>query len=255
MHFIKKNWKVTFFTLGIILWLINIIGLFIPLKNQDIYRETSGFTNDITLSTNEDLKLINQPIIDKKKYVTTVNKALNRSILHNWNTPNDYKYNIILPIYENYILYILTHTFFRKNALRYEFCNYKKTVERGVGFCSQISTALADILNKKGIPTNVISWPQHVITEVQVADNEWWVVDPDYGVIVKNSIDTITKNPSLIIPAYKQAGYSNDEMLYLMKIFNEDNVNNRIIYTHTGSGYANCNGVRKIIEDLSYIFI
>ena len=259
MHDLRKKYlekiALPFFVIGIFLFLVNITGLLIPLKNPDIYKEKTSFKDDITLSTKEALSIINQPTANTEQYVRNVTYAINKGILHYWSGKNDKKYNVILPFYENYILFILTHTLFRQSALKYEFCNYKKTIARGVGWCSQESTALADLLNKKHIPTNIISWPQHVVTEIQITNNKRWVVDPDYGVIIEHSINDIAKDPSILIPVYKHAGYSNKEIKRLMTIFNSSNINQRTIYKHNGPGYANCNGIRKLIEDLSYIFI
>ena len=191
-------------------------------------------------------------INNTKNYVQEVNKIFNQRILHYWDKENWKKYHITLPLYENYILYFLTHTLYRQNALRYEFCNYEKTLERGVGVCSQAATALADFFNKQGIHTNVIAWPLHVITEVEVEPGVWWTVDPDYGVTIPYSIEDINKQPSLIEPFFRQAGYSNE---MIEKVLQTYSYPDKTKFPYNGPGYANCNSIRKKVEDWSYVFI
>ncbi len=247
-----KTISLILFILGITLLIINIIGVFIPLKNQAIYKQKTGFKKDITLTTKEAFNIINQSKTNKKAYIYKVNNAINKSILHYWTGKHEKDYNIILPFYENYILYILTHTFYRKSALHYEFCNYKKTIARGVGLCSQSSTALADILNKKGIHANIITWPQHTVTEVEIKPNIWWIADPDYGVIMEHSMKDINTNPSIIESYYLKAGYSKSTVQNLILVFSS---NKKKVFWYNGPGYANCNGIRGKVEYWSYIFI
>ena len=247
---IQKVSLVSFF-LGIILLLINFIGLLIPLKNPDIYKQKTGFKDDITLTSQQALDIINQPIKNKEQYVRNVNYAINKSVLHYWTGKHEKDYNVILPFYENYLLSTFVQLFY-DNPPRYEFCNYKKTLERGVGWCSQVSLALSDVLNKKNIHTNVIAWPDHVVTEVEVAKDKWWMVDPDYGVIVPYSMKDIDTNPSIIKDFYKKAGYSESTAQNLVSVFSS---NKKKVHLYNGPGFTECNAKRKYIEDASYIFI
>ncbi len=246
----KQFWQKITFALGISLLTINIIGLLTPLRNDDIYNQKTGFQEDITLSEKEALTIINQPEEKTEDYIIKANDVVNKSLLHYWEDDKAKKYNIILPLSENWILYFLTHLFFRESALKYKFCNHKKTIQRGVGVCSQASIALADILNRKKIKTNIISWPEHTVTEVEVKPGEWWIADPDYGIIIRHSISEIEKNPSLIIPYYS-AKYPANICRKLEEIFAKPE---RKIFTHDGPGYSNCNGIRKTVESWSYIF-
>jgi hypothetical protein len=249
---IFKKIYIALFVVGLALLSINLFGLFIPLKNPSIYKQSTGFKKDITLTTEETLAIIDQPITDKKEYVRKVNEAINKGILHYWTGEHEKDYNVILPFYENYILYLLARTPGYKSVPRHEFCDYKKTIERGVGFCSQVSIALADILNKKNIHTNVIAWPQHTITEVEIDKNKWWTVDPDYGVVIEHKIDEIAKNPNLIKEPYKKHGYTENNIQGLMEIYSSPN---RITYRYDEKGFGNCNTTRKFKENLYYILI
>ena len=71
----------TLFYLGFFLFIINIIGLFISLRNESIYQEKNTFfANDIILTEKEFYDRINKEVIDKKEYITNLNEAVNQGI-------------------------------------------------------------------------------------------------------------------------------------------------------------------------------
>jgi hypothetical protein len=49
--------------------------------------------------------------------------------------------------------------------------------------------------------------------------DEWWVLDPDYGVVIPHDIDIIEKNPKIIRSFYAQAGYKLKTIASLGKIY------------------------------------
>ena len=97
------------FCLGLCLFVINIIGLFISLRNESIYKEHTGFTDDIILSEKELYHRINKAVINKKEYILNLNEAVNQGIAHYWRDEGIDKYNIRIPIYENYLLFIASY--------------------------------------------------------------------------------------------------------------------------------------------------
>jgi len=68
---------------------------------------------------------------------------------------------------ENYILSIKQQISGEK---KYEFRNYKKVIERGVGICSQPCIALKYLLNDNEIEADLWDLAGHVVVEAEFSD-------------------------------------------------------------------------------------
>ena len=207
--------KILFF-LGFCLFIVNIAGLFISLRNESIYKERAG----INLTEKELYQRINKTVTDKKEYITNLNKAVHKGIAHYWRDEGINKYNLRIPFYENYLLFIASYLD-PEEYLKYEFYDYRRAIERGVGLCSQQAIIVSEILLEKSIPSFIIGLSGHVVLRAQVDANrdQWWVLDPDYGVVIPYDIDIIENNPKIIRPFYTQAGYKLKTIALLEKIY------------------------------------
>lgn len=107
---------------------------------------------------------------------------------------------ICCPVWENYILRFRQEVTGKK---KYEFRNYKKSIERGVGICSQPCIALQDLLNHDGIEADLWDIKGHVVVEAKFSDGTHYTLDPDYGQYVPLGMDAIQANPELVREAYK----------------------------------------------------
>jgi hypothetical protein len=207
--------KILFF-LGVGLLIINIAGLFISLRNESIYQERAG----INLTEEELYKWIHKPDTNRKEYITDLNRAVHKGIAHYWRDAGINKYNLRIPFYENYLLFIASYLD-PEEYLKYEFYDYRRAIERGVGLCSQQAIIVSEILLEKRIPSFIIGLSGHVVLRAQVdaVRDEWWVLDPDYGVVIPHDIDIIEKNPKIIRSFYAQAGYKPKTIDSLGKIY------------------------------------
>ena len=201
--FLNFTEKILFF-LGVGLFITNIAGLFISLRNELIYQEKAG----INLTEKELYQRINKKVSDKKEYISNLNKAVKKGIAHYWRDEGIDKYNLRIPFYENYLLFIASYLD-PEEYLKYEFYDYRKAIERGIGLCSQHAIIVSEILLEKNIPSFIIGLSGHVVLRAQAdADrDQWWVLDPDYGVVIPYDIDIIENNPKIIRSFYTQAGY------------------------------------------------
>jgi len=78
-------------------------------------------------------------------------------------------------------------------------------------------------LLEKNIPSFIIGLSGHVVLRAQTDANrdQWWVLDPDYGVIIPYDIDIIENNPKIIRRFYAQAGYKLKTIALLEKIYDK----------------------------------
>ena len=238
-----------FFGIGLALLALNISGIFIPLRNSKIYTELgNGFTDDITLTAEQTMAQIGRLEGERAEdYVRRLNGVINRGIAHYWEDEGVRRYRLHVPPYENFLLYVAGHL--DRGMKKYEFYDYKKAIERGVGLCSQQSLIVGSILSENQISVRLAGLGGHVVTlaEVDEARGVWWVLDPDYGVIIDHSLDEIQSDPELIRPYYAARGYDSEALDTLVRIYGPDG--NRVIESasryHAQAGF----------ERLTYVMI
>ena len=108
----------------------NIIGLFVPLRNSAIYTETdTEMADTITLTENDFYEAIKRKGESDFDYAVKVNQAVSDGLSTYWGG-DIAKYNLRVPIQENWILYLT------RWHVKYEFYDWHKTIKRGVGICA-----------------------------------------------------------------------------------------------------------------------
>lgn len=246
----REKIKIIACVIGLSLIAVNIAGFFLPLRNPSIYKERTEFENDITLTEDELLEAIKRRDETVEVYVERLNEAINKGIAHYWKDEGIDKYNLRVPIYENYLLFIASYIR-PLDFEKYEFFSYKKAIERGVGLCSQHAIIISEVLKAHGINSRIILLTGHVVVMAQVDKKKdvWWIVDPDFGVVIKHNIATIEESPEMVRILYSEKGYDTKIVDQLVKAYGKDGnvVSNGVFeYLPSKIGY---------IEYLSYIFI
>jgi len=200
-----KTFKKILFYVGILLLAINVYGLFKSLRNPAIYDEEKTLHNrlgDITIKYPDIEKDFARHANESEKdFAIRMNTVVNKGMCHYWKDDGVAKYNLRVPVYENYLLYAAAYID-PKEYSKYEFSDYKKDLERGVGLCSTHSIVLKGILNKNGIDASLWDIAGHVVLRTKVSENEWYMLDPDFGVVVPYDTAAIQENPELVRPAY-----------------------------------------------------
>ncbi|MGQ0749518.1 MAG: transglutaminase-like domain-containing protein [Betaproteobacteria bacterium] len=217
--------------LAIVLISSNVAGLITSLRNDEIFSEKNVlFPDDITLTARQVHDVIAAPAADRKSYAMAVSHAINKGVAHYlWLDEGIEKYNLRVPFHENYILFVASYLipqYYRK----YEFRDYRRAIERGVGLCSQHAIIVAEILRKKGLASGIVSMPTHadmpghVVATARVDDarNEWWILDADYGVVVPHGIEAVRAQPSIVAPYYRRRGYDEQTVATLVSNYAKD---------------------------------
>jgi hypothetical protein len=200
---IMTTFKKTLFFLGILLLGINISGLFKSLRNPAIYsEEDTKRVSDITIK----YPAVKDQLVRKaheadKEFAVRITNVVTNGMLHYWKDDGLNSYNERVPVSENYLLFAAS--FIDPGKYRkYEFSNYKKNLERGVGLCSTSSIVLKGVLNDNGIDASLWDIAGHVVVRAKVDNNEWWILDADYGIVVPHDTAAIEANPDIVRPAY-----------------------------------------------------
>ena len=113
-------------------------------------------------------------------------------------------YRMRVPVTENWVLFALSYL--KPDTYRdYEFCSYRKVLERGTGRCGQQSLALVSFLEERGFQTGFVELGGHSIATVKVAPSKWYVLDADYGGVIPFDIHTAERSPSSVLRYYWRA--------------------------------------------------
>jgi hypothetical protein len=193
-HMIKKI-RVPLAVIAIILIINNFAGVFINLRNPAIYTDPNNeFPNDITLTEAQFYQALNKVSGNRVQILTQINALVNQGIAHNWHDYDIEKYHLRVPFYENFILWGSSFIYPALFA-KYQFVDYHRAVERGVGLCSQEAFVLTGILRESGIKADIVGLDGHVVVTAPVDD-------------AQNDISQIEANPELVRPYYVAVGYT-----------------------------------------------
>jgi hypothetical protein len=200
-----KILKFVLFGVGFVLLLITVFGLFKSLRNPAIYDEKSTpYINDITVTLMDAKKEAKRkPGESDKDLVVRINSLVNKGTAYYMRLEGAKKYNLRIPVWENYILFAASKINPKRYG-RYEFANYKKNFERGVGLCSTHAIIAKGILNNNGIDADLLDLTGHVVVRAKVDKDNWYVIDPTIGgIVIPYDMNEIEANPEIIRDFYK----------------------------------------------------
>jgi len=194
------------FSIGLVLLGLNVYGLFRTMRNPVIFSEEKiirNRVNDITIGYPEILDSLRRRDHESDiQFAVRINKVVNDGFIHYWKDEGIKKYHLRVPIWENYLLNLASYIN-PKEYRMYEFSNYKKNLERGVGLCSTHSTVVKGVLMDHGIKAELLDvGGHHVVVRAELGDAAVYMLDPDYGVFVPHDTAAITVNPELVREPY-----------------------------------------------------
>ncbi len=234
------------FIAGLILLGFNITGLFKSLRNEDLYNEVTPYKDDITVTFQEVKKQWNKRSDESdKEFALRANQLINNAMAHYWKDEGIKKYYMHVPVWENYLL-TLKQTLTGKK--KYEFRNYRKAVERGVGICSQPCIALQDLLLANNIEADLWDIWGHIVVDARFVDGSRYTLDPDYGKYVPHGMEQIMSDPELV-----REWYADQDAVYADHITEHRNTEDIVrLYEKDRNRIYHMN---KGFEDFSYVAV
>lgn len=210
------------FALGAVLLTLNFAGLLFSLRPA-LPDESGG--DRITLEYRQAMRQIErEPGETDAAYVQRLTTVVQAAMLTFWPSEGVDRYRLRVPAWENYILYARSFVepgYFR----RYEFVDYRRAIERGLGLCSQQAVALTEIVRERGMAADIVHLEGHVVARVRT-DGSWVVADPYFGVVIPRDIAEIESRPEIVAPYYERAGYEASLVRQLVTIYGK--ADNRI---------------------------
>lgn len=201
---------------GLLLLVVNVSGFVVPLRADDIdgYRDFAGVETLNFETSLGQLELLAETSENPVQLVSEATRLFHAGIAHV--SPDDVRefgldhYRMRVPATENWILFALS--FLKPDTYRdYEFCSYKRALERGTGRCGQQSMALVSYLDEFGLETGFVALEGHAVATAKVGGSQWYLLDADYGGVIPFDIEEAERNPESVIPYYwSDAAREND---------------------------------------------
>lgn len=246
--------------LGLALLGLNLVGLGLSLRSPQLAKSNDYFfQNDVRLVYSETISAVQgieaQPNSEALKQLVTL---ISGTVAHYWPTEQATTYNLHVPATENFVLWTvgvaspflesLTGKPFKAVYQGYEFHDWQKGLERGVGLCSQHAIILDSILAEKGFKAEIVRLDGHVLNQVWVEDaQQYWLVDSDYGLTMPYSLAEVQESPEIVRAHYFNVLQSPDILNLLVELYGAEG--NELISSsraYLGPGYV-------LFEDLSYL--
>jgi hypothetical protein len=211
--------------LGSCLLILNLYGLLLKdIRPSHFYQDELIFPNDEPLSYQKSIKQLDRKEDEKsKEFSLRINQVVSKSLAHiRWEKYDPSYFNQLIPPWENYILYLMGLFSDIPEYERYHYADYKRSIKRGIGICGDASMVLSEALEKYNIKNKIISFPDHVVTTVQLENEDEYTLDPDFGIFLPLSAQEIHDNPALAISYYSLAGFGGSRIQDLKQIYSED---------------------------------
>jgi len=192
---------------GVTLLVVNGFGFAVPLRAVDVdgYRDFAGVETATFETTIGQLERLAESGASKVHMVTEATRLVHAGIAHV--SPRDVKakgvdhYRMRVPATENWILFTLSYL--KPDTYRdYEFCSYRRALERGTGRCGQQALTLVSFLAENGLETGFVALGGHAIATAKVDESQWFLLDADYGAVIPFDIAEAEQDPDSVIPHY-----------------------------------------------------
>jgi len=192
---------------GTLLFGINLLGFVSPMRAAEIdgYRDFAGGETLPFEVAVERLETLSGTAEGREALVAEATRVFHEGIAHV--DPDDVAakgfehYGMRVPVTENWVLFLLSYL--KPDTYRdYEFCHYRRALERGTGRCGQQSLALVSWLSAQGIETGFVALEGHAIVTARVEESRWYLLDPDYGAVIPFGLAEAEKNPESVLPHY-----------------------------------------------------
>lgn len=203
---------------GFVLITINLYGLNREIRPQGLTPEVLRFgEQDLTLSPLE-LKqaIVRLPAETDEAYARRLTLALAGGIAHvEWLIYDPDTFHQRVPVWENYILYLMGVLTSIPEYERYHFSDPYRSLARGIGICGDASMTLSGLLDEQGIANTIITVPGHVMVEAQLPEKTL-LLDADFGVVLEHGVAYYQQQPEALALAYQsQLGRVNDGELMI----------------------------------------
>lgn len=199
-----------FLITGCALLSINIFGLFQDIRPSNFSEENLLFANDQPLAYAEVLpQLKKRENESDAEFSHRVTLVISKGLAHiHWEKYEPEQFNQRVPIWENYFIYFMSKLTNIPEYQKYHFANYKRSLKRGIGICGDASMVLSQVLTENNIQNKILTYPKHVVVEANLADQQSYLLDADFGLKIPYAKEQTKDNADKIEQIYLAEGYT-----------------------------------------------
>lgn len=155
-----------------------------------------------------------------------INRIVASAVVRYWPKPTEADADILRSFRENWLLASVQRLELAASGFLgstpklalYERRDYRAVVGKGVGLCSQAALAVADYLDRRGVPVEIVGLDGHVIAAAEIAGQSY-LIDPDYGLLLPMSVAQAQREPRKVHEAYRTRGYSQEVAARIAAIY------------------------------------
>jgi hypothetical protein len=230
--------------LGGLLIAANIAGMFLPMRAempeefvQGIRQTGPRLPYDQALQRLAFLKSDTA-----ESYARRANLAVFESMIHGDVSTDLGRWRLEIPPWKNWSLHALGAM--SPSLRKYRYWDHEQEFERGIGLCGNLSSILVGYLAENGIPARIVGLEGHVVVTAEVRPGVWYILDPDYGVVMPYALDQVQQNPGLVVDAYKPS--TDEQMLGMIVSYYASAADNYIDQTGRDGFYSSWDGSADI---------
>jgi hypothetical protein len=209
LYMIMTTIKYCALVIGSTLIIINLIGLFYAYPS--LPSNYSYDPKEINV-TSDDLDILPSEL--EYDYFKRLSRLIDSHVVHFWEPNSQYSH---VSIFDNYLMYILSHFEHFKRFRDYEFITPQHVLDRGYGFCSQVAKLAYRKLKENGFFAKVYAHKNHTLLIAKDHNNKEYIIDPNFGVVIPYSLAEVYENLGLIEEYY--AGEKPSQIDLLISVY------------------------------------
>lgn len=212
-------------TVGLALMTVNIYGLTQSIRKSGLGetdQEQLRFLPEKVWTYSQSLNAIDDlgSVQTRRALAERANQIIHNSLIHvEWERVDPEEYRQLVPFWENYFLWAVGRFTNLPQFERYHYSDYRRSIRRGIGICGDASTALSSVLDRYKVPNRIVSFDGHVIVEYEMENGDQYLIDPDFGVSLGTSLESLKADADKVRTKYLLAGYSEREVSYLFQAY------------------------------------
>ncbi|MBO1254718.1 hypothetical protein J3L16_03335 [Alteromonas sp. 5E99-2] len=220
----KTFLSVFLFVFGFSLLTVNLYGLTQDIRPAKITDEDLRFVNDHALPFERVMSQLNMKSDETDiEFAYRATTLISKGLAHiHWERFQPEKFNQLVPIWENYFLYLMGKFTTIPEFNRYHFADYQRSLQRGIGICGDASMILSQVLNNNGIDNTILTYPGHVLVEASFSSKQRVLLDADFGVAIPFEKEVTGNHYQSIAQLYTDKGYTEGDRLFFEKMFQSE---------------------------------
>lgn len=212
------------FTMSVSLLALNVFGLTSSIRMEGLDTVDSSlvrFRNDGYMSYRQSIKQLDSIAeLATTAYAIDATKIVRNSLTHvRWKSVDAREFRQLIPAWENYFLFLVGSFSGLPQFERYHFVDLNRSLERGIGICGDASMVMSQLLDRKNIKNEIVSFDGHVINQATLDNGKQILLDADFGVVMDFDLETLIRDPDKAASFYENEGFREWEVRALLRIY------------------------------------